>query len=170
MEMVFVLGMIAVLVTWLTLSVTTVETEEQLRRSASDIEIMAKRARNIAVRQQRPYQLTISEESVSFKPLHSQSDEVYFEDSIDDESPRQEFEDVVASEETDENVKLEIKRWMSDEWVEIQGDRTVVLTLDPVGLVEPISVRCTVGKSWLMQELNPLTAGVRDEEMSIEKE
>jgi len=170
LEMVFVLGMIAVLVTWLTLSVTTVETEDQLRRATSDIEVMAKRARSIAVRQQRPYQLTISDGSISFKPLHSLNDEEQFNDDFDDEVAREDFEDIIASEKTDEAVKYEIKRWMSDEWLEISEDREVVLTLDPVGLVEPISIRCSVGKSWIMQELNPLTAGVRDEEMSIEKE
>jgi len=42
--------------------------------------------------------------------------------------------------------------------------------MDPQGLVEPISIRCTSGKSWILHELNPLTGGVRDEEMNIEDE
>ncbi|BDS05689.1 hypothetical protein NT6N_07290 [Oceaniferula spumae] len=173
LEMVFVLGMIAVLVTWLTLSVTTVETEERLRRATSEVEVMAKRARNVAIRQQRPYQLTISEGSISIAPQFAQSEVDHFQDETEDgdgDTPRVDFEDVTASEETDETVKYEIKRWRSDVWEVIEDDRKVVLTLDPVGLVEPISIRCSVGKSWLMQELHPLTASVRDEEMSIEKE
>ena len=63
MEIVFVLAMIAMLTTWMTLSVSTVETEQKLREASGGIESLAKRARNIAVMQQRPYQLTISAES-----------------------------------------------------------------------------------------------------------
>ena len=66
-----VLGMVGILVTWLTISVGTVQTEEKLRRGVSDIEVMAKRARSIAVQQQRPYQLTISEDSISICLLYT---------------------------------------------------------------------------------------------------
>lgn len=170
MEMVFVLGMVAVLVTWLTLTIGTVETEDRLRRSAGDIESLAKRARSIAVQQQRPYKLTISEESLSIEPLnHLSDDEGGFVSDADDSESRG-FEDVIASEETDPDVQLEIKRWQSDEWIVIEDDKEVILRLDPNGLVEPISIRCSYGESWIIQELHPLTADVRDEQMTIEKE
>lgn len=168
--MVFVLGMVAVLVTWLTLSIGTVKTEDRLRRATSDIEAMTKRARSIAVRQQRAYKITISEGSISMAPLHSRSDEVDDLSDEDDDVGREDFEDITATEETDQEVQYEIKRWNSDEWLVIEEDREAVLILEPAGLVEPVSIRCTVGKSWLLQELHPLTGGVRDEEMNIEKE
>ena len=169
LEIVFVLGMVAILVTGLTLSVGTVETEDRLRTASSDIEAMTKRARSIAVRQQRAYKVTISEGSIAMAPVYAQTET---EDDFDGEENdvRKDFEDIIASEETDPEVQYEIKRWQSDEWQVIKDDQEAVLILDPTGLVEPISLRCSMGKSWLMQELHPLTGGVRDEEMNIEKE
>ena len=173
LEIVVVLGMVAMLVTWLTLSIGTVETEQKLREASGSIESLAKRGRNIAVRQQRTYHLVISEGSISIAPQYvlEGSDESIMEPEYGDgEIPRDNFEDITASENTDSEVTYEIKRWRSDEWELIEGDKKVILTLDPVGLVEPISIRCSNGKSWLIHELHPLTAGVRDEEMSVENE
>lgn len=171
LEVVFVLGLIAVLVTWLTLTISTVDTEQRLRESAGSIESLAKRARNIAVRQQRAYQLTITEDAISIAPQYVRSQEGGIQTDEEEEAEfRKKFEDILASEKTDNEVTYEVKRWGSDEWLRVEKDRKVVVTIDPTGLVEPISIRCTVGKSWLMQELHPLTAGVRDEEMNIVKE
>lgn len=171
LEVVFVLGMIAMMTVWLTLSVTSVDTEQQLREGAGGIESMVKRARTIAVMQQRPYQVTISEGAISLAPQYMRSggEIEEFDEYEDEESVREDFEDIIASEETDLDLSYEIRRWRSDLWLKIEGDEKVVLTLDPMGLVEPISVRCRVGKSWLIQELHPLTGGVRDEEMSVEE-
>ena len=168
LEVVIVLGMIAILVTWLTLTTGTVETEEQLRRATGEISGLTKRARSIAVQQQRPYKVTISKDSIAIAPLNNQSGNEVFEDADGNRIPG--FKDVIDSEETESGVTYEVLRWGSDVWLTIEDDKEVVLRLEPTGLVEPISIRCTVGKSWLIQEFHPLTAGVRDEEMSIEKE
>lgn len=172
LEMVFVLGMVAILVTWITLTVSTVETEQRLREASGSIESLARRARNIAVMQQRAYQLTISEGSISIAPQYMLTDVVddYETERGEEAPPREDYENITASEDTDAEVTYEIRRWRSEEWILIEGDKKVVITLDPVGLVEPISIRCSVGKSWLIQELHPLTASVRDEEMSVEDE
>jgi len=164
LEIVFVLGLIALVVTWLTLSVTTVETEQQLREAAGGIESMAHKARNVAVTQQRPYKLTITQGHISMAPQFLEAE------NLDEDRSESTFKEVVASEDTDPEVTYEIKHWRSDEWIAIQGNKKVELILDPVGLIEPISIRCRKGKSWLIQELHPLTANVRDEQMSIEKE
>lgn len=172
LEVVFVLGMIAMMTVWLTLSVTSVDTEQQLREASGGIESMVKRARTVAVMQQRPYQVTITEDRISLAPQYTQSvgDMDGFDEDDDVDVTREDFEDIIASEETDLDLKYEVRRWRSDLWLEIKGEEKVVLTLDPLGLVEPISIRCSVGKSWLIQELHPLTGGVRDEEMSVEED
>ena len=172
LEIVFVLAMIAMLTTWLTLSVSTVETEQKLREASAGIESLAKRARNIAVKQQRAYQLTISAGGISIAPQYqqySEEDDFTQDEQNEDRATEQRFDDITASEVTDGDVTYEIKRWRSDDWELIEGDKKVVLALDPIGLVEPISIRCSIGKSWLIHELHPLTAGIRDEEMNIEK-
>lgn len=170
LEIVFVLTMIAVLVTWFTVSLSTVETEQKLREALGPIESMAKRGLNVAVMQQRPYQLTIGENSVSIAPRYgSGQDDSGFEDAGEQEL-QSGFDDVVARESTDADVSYEIKRWRSDDWELLEKDKKVVIALSPVGLVEPISIRCSSGRSWLKHELHPLTAGARDEEMYIVKE
>ena len=173
LEIVFVLSMIAILVTWLTVSLSTVESEQKLREAASRIELLAKRGLSIAVMQQRPYQLTITASSVSIAPRYALGpDEAgYIENEQDGAGGESgSFDDITASEAIDADVSYEIKRWQSDDWVALEGDKRIVITLNPIGLIEPFMIRCTMGESWIMHELHPLTAGVRDEEMSIEKE
>ena len=173
LEIVFVLSMIAILVTWLTVSLSTVESEQKLREAASRIELLAKRGLSIAVMQQRPYQLTITASSVSIAPRYTlgPDEAVYMENEQDGAwGESGSFDDITASEIIDADVSYEIKRWQSDEWEELEGDKRIVITLNPIGLIEPLMIRCSMGESWIMHELHPLTAGVRDEEMSIEKE
>ena len=173
LEIVFVLSMIAILVTWLTVSLSTVESEQKLREAAGRIELLAKRGLSIAVMQQRPYQLTINASSVSIAPRFALGpDESGYIDNEQDGAGGESgsFDDITASEAIDADVSYEIKRWQSDDWVALEGDKRIVITLNPMGLIEPFMIRCSMGESWIMHELHPLTAGVRDEEMSIEKE
>ena len=173
LEIVFVLSMIAILVTWLTVSLSTVESEQKLREAASRIELLAKRGLSIAVMQQRPYQLTITASSVSIAPRFAlgPDESGYIENEQDGAGGESwSFDDITASEAIDADVSYEIKRWQSDDWVALEGDKRIVITLNPIGLIEPFMIRCSMGESWIMHELHPLTAGVRDEEMSIEKE
>ena len=120
------------------------------------------------MQQQRPYQLTISEDSISIAPLFISTDEEEIGDDADGE--KQQFVDVIDSEEVDSDLKYEVLRWRAEKWQVIENDQKAVVVLEPTGLVEPISIRCTFGNSWILQELHPLTAGVRDEQMSIEDE
>ena len=169
LEMVIVLSIIAAIATMAVLEFGNVHAEQRLRESIGSIESLAKRGRNIAVRQQRAYQLTISEQSISIAPQYARREDGG--GNNDDElGMRKKFEDFTDSEQTDDEVVYEVRRWGSDEWQVIEKDKKVVVTIEPTGLVEPISIRCTVGKSWIMQELHPLTAGVRNEEMNIEKD
>ena len=173
LEIVFVLSMIAILVTWLTVSLSTVESEQKLREAAGRIEVLAKRGLSIAVMQQRPYQLTINASSVSIAPRFAlgPDESGYIENEQDGAGGESEsFDDITASEAIDADVSYEIKRWQSDDWVALEGDKRIVITLNPIGLIEPFMIRCSMGESWIMHELHPLTAGVRDEEMSIEME
>lgn len=168
LEMVFVLGMIGIIVSWVTLTVGSVDAERKLREASGGIESLVRRARSIAVMQQRPYTVTISAHAVSMEPQYVQNDIEQFDD--DDDTAPTDFKVLTATEEMDPDVKYEIRRWGSDLWVEIEGENKVQLVLDPTGLVEPISIRCSIGKSWMIQELHPLTGGVRYEEMSVQED
>ena len=41
------------------------------------------------------------------------------------------FDDIAASEATDAEVSYEIKRWQSDEWEELEGDKRIVHYTQP---------------------------------------
>lgn len=171
LEIVFVLGLVAILTTWITVSVTTVEAEQQLRRASGEIVSMATRARNVAVRQQRPYKIVVNKEKVSLSPLYLTVDDDNDDRDEEESQPTTiAHEDVMASKNNDEAVTFEIQRWASDEWILLEKDKEVSFVIDPSGLVEPIGIRCTIGDSWLIQRLHPLTASVRDEEMTIKKD
>ena len=168
LEIVFVLGMIAIIVGWVTMSVSTVNTEKKLLEAADGIESLIRRGRSVAVLQQRPYQVTITSSAISLAPQYARDELESYDD--DEWDTRETFESVSASEALDQEVTYEIRRWRSDSWLEIEGDEKVVLTLDSAGMVEPISIRCGMGKSWISHTLSPLTGAVRDEEMSVQEE
>ncbi|NWK54002.1 prepilin-type N-terminal cleavage/methylation domain-containing protein [Verrucomicrobiaceae bacterium N1E253] len=176
LEVVFVLGMIAMLAVWLTVSVTTVDTEQQLREAAGEIQSQIKRGRSIAVTQQRAYQVTLGEGDVSLAPQYARSQMPendrslprLFEEDVDSSS-MSDYQEVYNSVDLDPEIRYEIRRWRSDIWEEIDGDKKLVFILDPVGLVEPITIRCSKGDSWLMQEIHPLTADVNYEEMTVQE-
>ena len=173
LELVFVLSMIAVLVTWVTVSISTVETEDKLREAAGSIELLAQRGLNVAITQQRSYELSITANMVSLAPkyvLDSESVGWVDQNELGEDEVSRKFDDVVANEPMSTDVLYEIKRWQSSEWLTLEKDKQIVLGLSPLGLIEPISIRCSIGSSCIMHQLHPLTAGIRDEEMSIEKE
>ena len=175
LEMVFVLAMIAMMTVWITLKVSTVDTEKQLRNASGNIEMMIRRARALAVTQQRPYQVTLSVHGIDLAPEFSLGDdrvddafEDDFTDSDDSSDRKNTFKEVTDHEDLEREVEYEIRRWQSDEWITVEGDVKLVFILEPNGLVEPISIRVKTGESWLIQELHPLTGGVKDEELYIE--
>ena len=113
LEIVFVLSMIAVFVTWLTVSLSTVESEQKLRDAAGRIELLAKRGLSIAVMQQRPYQLAITASSVSIAPRYELGpDETASMENEQDGAggDSRSFDDITASEALDGDVSYEIKR------------------------------------------------------------
>ena len=106
LEIVFVLGMIGIFVAWVTLSVSTVNTEKKLLKAIDGIESLVKRARSIAVLQQRPYQVIITESDISMTPQYVRDD---LEEYDDDDAPRENFENITVSESTDSEVIYEIR-------------------------------------------------------------
>ena len=168
LEMVFVLGMIGILVAWVTVSVASVNKEKKLLKAMDGIESLIRRGRSVAVLQQRPYMVTISSSGISLAPQYVGSEQELYDDDGAELNEREVFKSVTATESIDPEVKYEIRRWRSDVWEEIEGDKKVELILAPEGLVEPISIRCSMDKSWILHTLSPLTGAVRDEEMSVQ--
>ena len=140
--------------------------ERDLRNTSGEIELMAKRARTIAILNQTPYALEFREGVVRLLPL-AQAGLTEKEMSRRRSKPEPETGNI------DENRQLSleggivvlIRRWNSDKWLTTAKKNVHVWRFDPDGLCEPISVRLVLDKSWSEDIYHPLTATIRDSQL-----
>jgi prepilin-type N-terminal cleavage/methylation domain-containing protein len=136
--------------------------ERILRNTSGEIELLAKRARTIAILNQTPYALEFREGVIRLLPL--------VQAGLSDKQNRSNEPEVVNS---DENRQLSleggmavlIRRWNSDKWLPTVKQTVHVWRFDPDGLCEPISVRLALDKSWSEDVYHPLTATIRDSQL-----
>ena len=138
--------------------------ERMLRNTSGEIELMAKRARTIAILNQTPYALEFREGVVRLLPLAQAG-------LSEKKNRRNEPEPAVATSEENRQLNLEggmevlIRRWNSDKWLPTVKQTVHVWRFDPDGLCEPISVRLALEKSWSEDIYHPLTATIRDSQL-----
>lgn len=136
--------------------------ERILRNTSGEIELLAKRARTIAILNQTPYALEFREGVIRLLPL--------VQAGLSDKQNRSNEPEVVNS---DENRQLSleggmavlIRRWNSDKWLPTVKQTVHVWRFDPDGLCEPISVRLALDKSWSEDTYHPLTATIRESQL-----
>ena len=140
--------------------------ERALRNASGEIELMAKRARTIAILQQTPYAVEFREGRVNLLP--------WAEAGQQDKKPRR----YVFSDDTEtggagdknrqyklpDGMTLSVRRWNSEEWHTTLKNAVHIWRFDPDGLCEPISVRLNLNKSWVIDSFHPLTASISDSE------
>jgi len=142
----------------------------RMQRAAGEVEMMAKRARALAILGQTPYSLVFCDGRVRMMPLA--------EVGVEDPEHLEELRAIATEEgrpvpihaefQAENGMVLGLRRWGRDEWLVFDDERTLMVwRFDPDGLCEPVSLRFEVddGKSWLEQEYHPLTAAARDSEM-----
>ena len=138
--------------------------ERVLRNASGEIELMAKKARTIAILHQTPYALEFREGFVRLLPL-AQAGIVAKKNSRGD---LPEAGENGANAEENRQLSLEpgmnilIRRWNSDAWLSTLKTTVHVWRFDPDGLCEPISVRLTLEKSWSEDTYHPLSATIRE--------
>jgi prepilin-type N-terminal cleavage/methylation domain-containing protein len=141
--------------------------ERTLRKASGEIELLAKRARTIAILNQTPYALEFREGVVRLLPFaQAGMDMKKSRDAmVESEAPSENGSREVA---LDGGMELSIRHWNSIEWLKTGKKKVNVWRFDPDGLCEPISVRLELGKSWSMDTYHPLTATISDSEMEIQ--
>jgi prepilin-type N-terminal cleavage/methylation domain-containing protein len=172
LEMVIVLALVGLALGGaMTLFITT-SSERQLKGVKGDMELLAKRARSIAMVQQTPYAITFFEQSARLSPLVEAS---YTDDQLQE---RQDWEaealnaggpapkfspvrDTIAF----DNFALSVRRWGSSNWVPMLGNDPQVWRFDPNGICEPMGVRVEFEDGWMEMEFHPLSASVQDSSM-----
>lgn len=139
--------------------------ERVLRDASGEIELLAKRARTIAILNQTPYALEFREGTVKLLPLAQAG--------LDDKKLKRQIFTEAEPQNSGENrqlkledgMELRIRRWNSDDWLSTVKNTVHVWRFDPNGLCEPISVRLTLGRSWIEDTYHPLTATIRDSQL-----
>lgn len=143
--------------------------ERALRNASGEIELMAKRARTIAILHQTPYALEFREGRVKLLPFaQAGRDEKKLSrrnrDRVEEAEPSG-----PASEnrqfKLQDGMSLSVRRWNSDKWFTTVKDNFQVWRFDPDGLCEPISIRLELNKSWALDTFHPLTATISDSEL-----
>lgn len=135
--------------------------ERALRNVSGEIELLAKRARTIAILNQTPYALEFREGVVRLLPfaqagLELKKGELEMPTSSAEESRQIQLED---------GVEISVRRWNSEQWLNTEKKAVHVWRFDPDGLCEPISVRMSLDKSWAEDSYHPLTATISDSQL-----
>ena len=143
--------------------------ERALRNASGEIELMAKRARTIAILHQTPYALEFRDGNVNLLP--------FAQAGRDEKQLSRRSRDLVEEAEPgnapsenrqfkiQDGMTLSIRRWNSDKWLTTAKNNVQVWRFDPDGLCEPISVRLDLNKSWSLDTFHPLTASISDSEL-----
>ncbi len=140
--------------------------ERALRDASGEIELLAKRARTIAILNQVPYALEFREGRAKLLPWAEAGREEKKRSRRDLEEPEAETS---ASESRQfslaNGMTLSIRRWNSEKWYTPGKNDVHVWRFDPEGLCEPISIRLDLNKSWSIDTFHPLTATISDSEL-----
>jgi prepilin-type N-terminal cleavage/methylation domain-containing protein len=138
--------------------------ERGLKRASGEIEMMAKKARVIAILHQTPYALEFREGVVRLLPLAQAGKDLQKSSRMSKEPEAPPGTNAGDNRQftLPEGVVLSIRRWNSDQWLGTTKNATHVWRFDPDGLCEPISVRLALGHSWSEDTYQPLTASIAE--------
>ena len=143
--------------------------ERELSDVSSGIELLAKKARTMAILQQTPYALEFRDGVVKLLPLaNAGMDETRLTSGrqvggeVDDESAG-----VVDSYHLSGDVGMFVRRWNSDAWLTTRNKSIHIWRFDPNGISEPLGVRLTLNDSWSEDTYHPLTATIRDRQFEM---
>lgn len=144
--------------------------ERALRNAAGEIELLAKRARTIAILHQTPYALEFRPGSVRLLPLaEAGQDETKtaLGQTIGGEKVETDDGSVHDAYTLDGDMACFVRRWNSADWLPMSDRIIHVWRFDPDGLCEPVSVRLSVGPNFIETTFHPLTATVCDTVLEV---
>ncbi len=172
-EIMIVLGLILLVFTASLVSLNTVDAEKRMREVISPFDRLSQSARALAKQNQKVYQLVITQESLQLQALDFEKESE--KRVLLTEAALSELGELVDEKHlfpSKEEFQFEILRWGETIWEPLGKESKHVLRFDPTGLCEPIGVKVVSGKSWIQQQVHPLTARFdpNEERFSIEAE
>ncbi len=164
LEIVIVLAIAAVILGGAVGRMVYSSDERVIRNTSGEIELLAKRARTMAILHQAPYALEFRQKQVRILPYAEAG-----EDERRKIRGREIGGAVVKDAEESENeiqlpaeMQISIRRWNADKWLPTGKDTVHVWRFNSDGLCEPISVRMALENSQGEDDYHPLTATIRD--------
>lgn len=138
--------------------------ERVLRDASAEIELLAKRARSMAMLRQTSFALEFRESGVRLLPLALAGREVRRGRGgmSGVPVPIEEAGDGASQYDLPAGMSVAVRRWDSDQWLPVARRAVQVWRFDPDGLCEPLGVRLSTGESWSEDSYNPLTASIRE--------
>lgn len=148
--------------------------ERDLRNTSGKIELLAKRARTIAILQQIPYALEFRPGIVRLLPLaEAGQDEKKTAGGHTIGGERVEMATPGAVSPVHDELSLDprmnsfVRRWNTDAWLPMSDRIVHVWRFDPDGLCEPLGVRVTIGRNYIEDTYHPLTASICDTALEV---
>jgi prepilin-type N-terminal cleavage/methylation domain-containing protein len=150
-EIVVTLAIIVLLFGLATAAMQGVWHARDLEIPMSKVREYAKRARNMAIFEQRPYQVEITPRSVALYSMVGPA-----ESALSSGSPQR---GLVERYEWDDEVTMHVRRWNQPEFIEPSRQ---VWVFERSGLCEPLTVRAQSEHGFVEMTFNPLDAHVEN--------
>jgi len=173
-EIVMVLAIAAVLIGGAVSVMVFSSDERPLRDVSGQIELLAKRARTIAILQQIPYALEFRPGVVRLLPFaeagqddqktlggHSIGGDKVIMPSFGAITPVRDQLNL------DPKMASFVRRWNTVEWLPMSDHFAHVWRFDPDGLCEPLGVRINIGSNYIEDTYHPLTAAICDTALEV---
>ena len=146
--------------------------ERTLRDFSGQVEVLAKRARTIAILQQTPYAIEFRPGIVRLLPLAEAGQEekktalgqTVGGERVVPSGPNGPVHDQIS---LDPNMASFVRRWNTEEWLPMSDRIVHVWRFDPDGLCEPLGVRLTIGSNYIEDTYHPLTASIRETALEV---
>ncbi|MCE2959459.1 MAG: prepilin-type N-terminal cleavage/methylation domain-containing protein [Akkermansiaceae bacterium] len=168
-EIVIVLLVIGVITAGVIASLMINDSERTLTTQSGEIELLAKKARTVAILNQKPYAIEFHPGSVKLVPFtQSSNNERTTAQGNEIGGTSSESSQHTGIQETiniDPDIQLTIRHWNTEKFLIPDEKNVPVWRFDPDGLCEPITVRLVMEKSYAQDTYHPLTATIADSEL-----
>lgn len=168
-EIVIVLLVIGIITGGAIAAIYINSSQQALKTQSSEIELLAKKARTVAILHQTPYAIEFHPESLKLLPL---SESVLFKrttalgnsigGTAGDSNQRPSVNDSIS---INPDIRLTVRHWNTDKFLTPAETVIPVWRFDPDGLCEPITVRMTLDDSYAQDTYHPLNASIADSEL-----
>lgn len=168
-EIVIVLLVIGVITAGVIATIAINDSERALTTQSSEIELLAKKARTVAILHQKPYAIEFHPSSLKLVPFTqsgnnerttAQGNEIGGTSS--ESSQRASVQETIG---IDSDIQLTIRHWNTTAFLTPDDKNVPVWRFDPDGLCEPITVRLVMENSYAQDTYHPLTATIADSEL-----